>query len=249
MKLVWQVEDHDIYKIRVFYDQHKGNNFVQRRYKRNIKRELPEFSNSLFWGAMVSCLLTTQQRSGPESAVTRFISTTPFPLNYEICLKQHNLGKFAETSITEFGGIRRGPTIGDEIQHNFQWLENDGWNTISKIVETLAHGQTAETEMAAAEKIAEHLKGFGPKQARNLLQALGLTKYEIPIDSRITKWMNNIGFPIELSATALSDKNYYSFISEGFRKLCDASDIYPCMLDAAIFSSFDSDWPKDRLVW
>ena len=33
--------------------------------------------------------------------------------------------------------------------------------------------------------MSERLAGFGPKQARNLLQGLGLTRYEIPIDSRI----------------------------------------------------------------
>jgi hypothetical protein len=32
--------------------------------------------------------------------------------------------------------------------------------------------------------IQETFEGFGPKQSRNLLQALGLTRYEIPIDIR-----------------------------------------------------------------
>lgn len=82
--------------------------------------------------------------------------------------------------------------------------------------------------------------GFGPKQSRNLLQGLGLTKYEIPIDSRITKWFNEFGFPVKLSASALSDLNYYKFVSKGLRELCDACNIYPCLLDAAIFSSFDA---------
>jgi hypothetical protein len=38
-----------------------------------------------FWKQMVACLLTTQQRSGPTSAVTRFIRTAPFPLAYRTC--------------------------------------------------------------------------------------------------------------------------------------------------------------------
>ena len=88
------------------------------------------------------------------------------------------------------------------------------------------------------------LKGFGPKQSRNLLQALGLTRYEIPIDSRITKWLNHFGFPIKLSAAALADPNYYNFVLDGFQKLCEAADIYPCVMDAAIFASSDTDWPK-----
>src|SRR3712207_8726784 len=39
--------------------------------------------------------------------------------------------------------------------------------------------------------IDDSLKGFGPKQSRNLLQGLGLTRYEIPIDIRITRWFND----------------------------------------------------------
>ena len=40
--------------------------------------------------------------------------------------------------------------------------------------------------------------------------------------------------------TALADLDFYKFVSEGFRELCDACGIYPCLLDAAIFSSFDN---------
>ena len=83
-------------------------------------------------------------------------------------------------------------------------------------------------------------KGFGPKQSRNLLQALGLTRYEIPIDSRIIKWLNgSISFPVKLTATALSDRNYYQFVCEGFQQLSAACGIYPCILDAAVFASYD----------
>jgi thermostable 8-oxoguanine DNA glycosylase len=85
------------------------------------------------------------------------------------------------------------------------------------------------------------LKGFGPKQSRSLLQELGLTRYEIPIDVRITKWLNDFGFPVTLSGDASSDRNYYRFVSEGIRELCKACRIYPCLLDAAIFSSYDKD--------
>jgi len=38
--------------------------------------------------------------------------------------------------------------------------------------------------------LLQELKGIGPKQSRNLRQALGLLRYEIPIDSRIVKWLN-----------------------------------------------------------
>ncbi len=145
-------------------------------------------------------------------------------------------------TLTNFGGIRRTKGIAEETQYNFRWLERDGgWSEVKQRLETLRSRRTHELEIETADFIADSLKGFGPKQSRNLLQELGLTKYEIPIDSRITRWLNDFGFPVTLSANALSDRRYYSFVSEGIRELCDECGIYPCLLDAAIFSSYDED--------
>ena len=249
MKFVWEIESSDMKKVQDFYNTQKGKAFVLNRFERNVKRIIPEVSEIIFWEAMVSCLLTTQQRSGPESAVTRFILTKPFPLDLSECKKSENLGKFAEDVITGFGGIRRAITLGEEIQANYEWLEDGGWTVIRKIVSDLNENQNRDMEREAAKNIMGSLKGFGPKQSRNLLQALGLTRYEIPIDSRITKWLNEFGFPIRLSAAALADPNYYNFVLDGFQKLCEACNIYPCVMDAAIFASSDTDWPEDKLVW
>ena len=101
-----------------------------------------------------------------------------------------------------------------------------------------------------AKYIQDRFDGFGPKQSRNVLQALGLTRYEIPIDSRITDWLNEFGFPVRLSGDALSDRNYYNFVSDGIQILCEKCDVFPCVLDAAIFSSKDGDgWTKDNILY
>ena len=68
-----------------------------------------------------------------------------------------------------------------------------------------------------------------------------MTRYEIPIDSRITKCLNRFGFPLRLSAGSLADEDYYTFISDGIQTLCREAEILPCVLDAAIFVSFDGD--------
>ncbi|MFQ5863137.1 MAG: hypothetical protein ACE5IC_08435 [Candidatus Brocadiales bacterium] len=249
MKIVWQIGENDIQKVRAFCEHHKNNTFVKNRIKRNLNKAIPEISQDIFWKAMISCLLTTQQRSGPNSAVTRFICTNPFPLGYSLCSTQQNIQVFVEDTITNFGGLRRAKTIGKEASANFEWLEKGGWNEIFDIARELQNNQTVQKERESAEFIVDNLRGFGPKQARNLLQSLGLTKYEIPVDSRITKWLNDFGFPIKLSATALADKNYYNFVLDGFQEICKESGIYPCILDAAIFSSFDHEWSEDKLVW
>lgn len=249
MKLLWQIENTDIQKVKSFYESQKNKTFVKNRVKRNVNKNIPKITDDLFWKAMISCLLTTQQRSGPHSSVTKFIATKPFPLNYKLCKISKNLKITVEEKITSFGGLRRAKSIGDEVSCNYEWLQDGGWEIIHNLTQNLIDNPSLEIERESASIIIDKLKGFGPKQSRNLLQSLGITKYEIPIDSRITKWLNAFGFPIILSATALSDRNYYNFVSDGFQKICEACNIYPCVMDAAIFSSVDEDWPEENLVW
>jgi hypothetical protein len=239
MKIAWQIEPTDVKKVRDFIDLHRDNLFVKQRTERNLSGTKPRVSKAEFWYVMVSCLLTTQQRSGPHSAVTRFINTEPFPLNYQLCLSQDNLRSFALDVLGNFGGIRRTNRIADEIETNLYGLEQGLWNETLDRLDELRLTQTAQSERKVAEFIEDKFKGFGPKQSRNLLQDLGLTKYEIPFDSRVTRWLNNFGFPVKLSAQALSDRNYYKFVSDGFQQLCAQSGVYPCVRDAAIFTSFD----------
>ena len=88
--------------------------------------------------------------------------------------------------------------------------------------------------------MGENLKGFGPKQSRNLWQDLGLTRYEIPLDSRVTDWVNvNEILPFKLTAGALADRAYYEFVMDAFQTLCRAAGVLPCVLDAAVFSVKD----------
>jgi hypothetical protein len=249
MKLTWKIEKRDIQRIKSFCRQYEHNLFVQKRIKKNVNQTNHEVDEIRFWKVMVACLLSTQQRSGPYSAVTNFLLTEPFPLAYSFCLHQGDLTSFVEETIVDFGGIRRSGKIAGEISDNFSRLTGGGWKEVLSMIQTLQNDRTPAAEREAARFIKKKLKGFGSKQSRNLLQSLGLTRYEIPVDSRITRWLNDFGFPVKLSADGLSDENYYSFIMDGIQELCKESGIYPCVLDAAIFASFDPDWSEDRLVW
>jgi len=249
MKLLWEIEESDIQKVKSFYERNKDNPFVHERIKRNINKQNVKISKDIFFKVMVSCLLTTKQRSGPNSAVTKFINAKPFPLQYDDCIKQNNLKKYILTILNSHAGLRRKNKIAEEIETNLRLLENGLWEKIFEIIENLLSNSSVVNERKAAQYISDNLKGFGPKQSRNLLQSLGVTIYEIPIDSRITKWLNEFGFPIKLSATALADHNYYNFVSDGFQKICKACDIKPCVMDAVIFSSFDKNWTKENVIW
>jgi hypothetical protein len=237
-------------KVTAFIEQHQGSPFVKDRIASNLRENKPPVTMEYFWHVMVGCVLTTQQRSGPESSVVRFLQVKPFPLEYAVCLQQKDLADYTQASLASFGGLRRAVTIGKEVAANLQFLEEGGWDQTFEHLDCVRVNSQPETERRAAEFIDAKFVGFGPKQSRNLLQWLGLSRYEIPIDSRITKWLNAFGFPVTLSATALSDANYYEFVSDGVQQLCEACKIMPCVLDAVIFSSYDQGkWTEENLAY
>ncbi|MGH9436026.1 MAG: hypothetical protein ACRD06_08515, partial [Terriglobia bacterium] len=80
------------------------------------------------------------------------------------------------------------------------------------------------------------LEGLGPKQSRNLWQWLGLTRYEIPLDSRVAAWINkNLDPPVKIDPKELSVPARYESVLDHVQALCDAAGVLPCLLDAAAF--------------
>jgi hypothetical protein len=192
MKVVWQFDPGDIDRVQAFFRDNRHNPFVKSRVSRNLAKNKSKIRKDLFWACMVGCLLSTQQRSGPDSPVARFQKIKPFPLKHSVCARQKNLAVYARRVIAKFGGLRRSITIGKELTANMNFLRSGGWTSTLQQLEQVRLHSSPETEKCAAEFINYKFKGFGPKQSRNLLQGLGLSRYEIPIDSRITKWLKRM---------------------------------------------------------
>ena len=111
-----------------------------------------------------------------------------------------------------------------------------------------------DSDYAVEREVATYLsEGFASegfhrvasKQARNILQILGLSRFEIPLDSRITKWLNaNLELPYHVSGSGLSNPEYYHFILDIVQDSCSTADVLPCIFDAAVFSSYDTNWTQ-----
>jgi hypothetical protein len=255
MLITWQVEDRDVDAVREVLESNGENPFVVGRIGDNVAGAAPTFSRDELWRVMLGCLLTTQKRSGPDSRVTQFLRRRPFRPALADCIAVSAEVVVAQ-AISEFGGLRRGPTIARQAAANLEWLEADGWLRVEERFRALLPsrsrqprpGDVAE-ERQAAIFVDNALNGFGPKQSRNLWQWLGLTRFEIPLDRRVTDWLNqNQIFPFTLSATALGDENYYAFVMDGLRMVCDAADVMPCVFDAAVFS-LGQTWRADQLEY
>ncbi|MBI1956131.1 MAG: hypothetical protein HYS38_07025 [Acidobacteria bacterium] len=256
MKIDWSIDESDVEAVCELLAASKEKIFVKNRIERNVSGLPPAFSRERFWYVMMGCLLTTQQRSGPGSPVNSFLKTEPFPLTLAQ-FDNREPNQLVEQVIRQFGGIRMSNTIANRSAENLRWLKSEGWGLVEKEFDVLlklrsrdSSPQDAQRERQAAAFIDKYFKGFGPKQSRNLWQWLGLTRFEIPLDSRITKWLNeNIlsQSSLKLRPTALADQNYYEFVMDGVQALCQASSVLPCVLDAAIFSSYDREWLPEEL--
>ncbi|MBK7095616.1 MAG: hypothetical protein IPH57_11395 [Saprospiraceae bacterium] len=245
MNITWNISENDIQRIKkVLIDNE--NAFIVKRRKRNVDRQNIVINEDIIIKAMIACLLTSQQRSGPNSVVGQFLSKELFPLTFQSISKVDNIEDHLKLVLKKNGLTRYINRISQFFAANIKIIHKDNWSLIKKL-ESLTHVDSKEEERKIADELDANFNGFGPKQARNFLQSLGLTKYEIPIDSRITNWLNDFGFPVTLSSSPLQDKGYYHFVLDGIQELCSKAEIYPCILDAAIFSSYDNgEWTQEN---
>ena len=102
MKIIWQIDPEDVAQVKGFLYRQRENAYVRKRIETNLRPEKPPVTKEKFWYTMVGCLLTTQQRSGPDSPVSRFL-WEPFRLRYDVCATQADLASFVRNALTEFG--------------------------------------------------------------------------------------------------------------------------------------------------
>lgn len=248
MNINWDILQSDIDKVKKVVADNE-NAFLQARRLRNVEKQNIVINKDKIFKTMTMCLLTSQQRSGPNSTVGQFLRIDPFPITVETLVTTDNAQEFIKKTLLVNGLTRYVNRISSFLASNYKKIVESNW-TIIRELEELKTADSKIKERNAADNLANYFKGFGPKQARNFLQALGLTKYEIPIDSRITTWLNDFGFPVTLTSSPLGDKGYYHFVSDGIQKLCEKAEIYPCILDAAIFSSFDNnEWTDENTIF
>lgn len=235
-----------------------GRRLVQSRLQRNVNGIVPDIDEERLWRVHMMCLLTTQQRSGPDSAINKFLEREPFPLSLQACREFDSVQETALRLLTEATGIRRTNKIANAVHKNLLKLEHDEWDQMLQWRDDLLEQRALppdpahrKTEEAAADYMNRFLE-FGPKQSRNFWQALGLTRYTFVLDSRILRWLRQhtqikTGL---LTPQGLADNNYYRFVSDILLDLCNQAGVLPCMLDAAVFDSFDEDreWTVDE-IW
>lgn len=76
-----------------------------------------------------------------------------------------------------------------------------------------------------------------------------MTRYEIPLDRRIIKWLKkNAGLPVTIAAESLANPGCYDLVMSAIHALCAAA-VLPCVFDAAVSAGYDRDWLPDELEY
>lgn len=185
------------------------------------------------------CLLDSQDESCLYGNEEAFFRKNSFVLSHQFLLQEPDIENKERELLNINGFERYSEKIPKYFSSNFYHVEVTNWALLTKLFNSLRNESTKHSERELADSIDHIFKGFGSKQARDFMQVLGLSRYEIPIGNKTMKWMKESGFPFSFSSIALQDKSFYHFISDGIQLLCEKAHIYPCELDAAISSSFD----------
>ncbi len=247
MKMQWHIEDSDIERVKKVIEDQAEAQLVKAR-QQNLASQRSEVSKEAFWCHMVKARLTTQNRVGPRAPVGIFVGKRPFPLSYKRVRSKRNVEhveRFIAKTVKQ-AKIGKFNNIARDLAVNWFYLKSGEWeralhecNRLTKLPAETDEKERKKTERAVANYIEDTFKGFGPKQSRNLLQMLGLTQYEIPIDSRLSKWLNPCLSPVVLTSPLLGDRAFYEFVLNGIQELCRQAGTVPCLFDASVFAAME----------
>jgi hypothetical protein len=170
--------------------------------------------------------------------VEQFLGSGSKLLRVDFCKNHSDLGEYAASEIAQ-ARLRRNVVVAKQIVHAMGQLDAGGWGELRDALATIFSHTTVKKERTVARLLQSRFIGIGPKQSRNLIQWLGLSRYEVPLDSRMANRLKKLDFPVPVAAAALSDEDYYCFVEDGLQLLMAKLNIYPCQFDACVFASFE----------
>ncbi|MCF7946639.1 MAG: hypothetical protein K9K80_01745 [Spirochaetia bacterium] len=82
------------------------NPFLSKRRERNVYRQNIVINEDVIIKTMIACLLTSQQRSGPNTVVRRYLRKEPFPIHFESISNAANIEDYIKQELYK-NGLRR----------------------------------------------------------------------------------------------------------------------------------------------
>lgn len=236
----WSISDRAMSQWQRLVEENWHKPLPSRRRARNVHRsEDIDLTPKAIWRVLIGCQVTTQQRSGPNAPATRFLESDSPALSLSKCRGTSDLPAMLERECRE-AGLRRSVTIASNLTRTLGGLQSPGaWKELISRLETLkSHTTIGKEREVVGYLMSGAFPGLGHKQARNCIQWLGLSRYEVPLDSRVLKRLREFGATFVPAGAAMTDEAVYLFVQCLVQQIAKALNIYPCELDACIFASF-----------
>jgi hypothetical protein len=106
--------------------QQSQRRFVVERIRLNVESEPPAIDQETIWRTHMQCLLSSQQRLGPDSLVSVLLDSRPFLLSLAEC-RQQGAYQLVHKTLREIGATRFTNTIPERVDTNLARLEQGGW--------------------------------------------------------------------------------------------------------------------------
>lgn len=234
----WKISDGFLSNIRKIVDTNINSRIVKERFEKNINRKRDKLSKNEIWYVLIGCHITSNQKSGKGSPAEKFLNSNNRILDYKkiIDLDLNDIAK----ELSKYQ-IRFNQRIARQLIEILTILEKGEWNNLIFQLKTLVPQHSREDEIKVINYLLGDgkLVGIGQKQARNFLQWLGLSIYEVPIDTRVCKILKSCGCNFVPNGVGLQDGTVYRYMEDGINVLAEKLGIKPCILDACMFNSLE----------
>lgn len=237
MEIDWRINDVDVQKVNDFVTLQLNEPHVANRVARNVNSQGLLINRDTILQSLFYSLILPNQKHSVNPQITTFFKKITSSLKYITIVNLTDIREFIFETSKKHGitlDLYKEP---EYFSDNFNLLESTNWVLLDLLIKKSCQKEAKKAEREIADNVDTMFKGFGAIESRIFLQYLGLTKYEIPIDMVVSDWLNDFGFPVTISVTALQDRNYYHFVSDGIQLLCAKANVYPCVLEAAIHSN------------
>lgn len=183
MEITWTFDEADIAACRQFIASQSTQPHVLERRRRNIRRTGIDISPSMVWRALVGCLITTRARSGPGTAVSQFLKSEVALLDVHACLGSNKIRSLAKHALVS-AGLRRSNVVSKQVEHAVKQFRGESWKRLAASLNTIRKYPSLRKEREVAAVAQEMFKGLGPKQSRNFIQWIGLSRYVVLFAAR-----------------------------------------------------------------
>ena len=180
---------------RKLYSKHQNHPFVLERIENSSnEKNRPDIDINLFWATLVETINATQARS---AGFINPINDTDYKIKKWDSIKGISHDELRELAYTEFMDSNIDKYSKNNAKYavsNRNFIKNQGEEKILKTINSCETGNSTSEEKTCV--FLQKLKGIGPKQSRKILQYLGRSHYQVPIDSEVLNQLEISGIDI-----------------------------------------------------